>query len=249
MDKKLKITYDQKSIDNSNEKQIFKEKVKERLLNLKNKSEKEALLYSEQTKGMYSETKKSLNINSDLKNDNLTDCLHLFHFIDKEKNNIDANHKGRKIITYDINDITLDFLNSDIKNTDLTYSNLELSKIPEFLYDYIEINQFFQKQSKFMKKNKLFNQSIGITKLVVYELKKLIANKVECLNDIQELKATLRSEVEKEKELLILNQKKNKEKNQKIINQKHNNNIVKNGINSLNNALELKNQIELVDSN
>lgn len=248
--KKFKIKIDQKYADEDSESSIIREKehfkgmnlfnLKENPFKIKQKTEQKSILDSE-NKVIYKESKKSVKINTEMKSDNLMDCLHLLQFIDKDPNYSDSGYGARKTIKYDLNDITLDFLNSDQKREEFTFTDLESSRIPELLYFYIEIGQFFSKQSKFMKKNKLFTQTIGLSRRMMDEYKKLILEKIETINDIMELQDALVAEINKEAELLDSNYTKNKEKkNQDLLNDKLNSNFAKKGINGLNNALEQK---------
>ncbi len=260
MEKKNKIKFDQKTIDdisetnNFPEKEIFKDfsllNLKENPFKIREKRSEQMSIIDSDNKVIYSETKKSVKINSDMKNDNLIDYLNLLQFIDKEPTYQDSNphklHSGRYYINYDINDMTIDFLNSNKTNKELSHiSNFELSNYPEYLYLYFEINQFFNKQTKFIKKNKLFNQSIGMSRIIMENYKKIISEKVDFINDIIDLQNALISEIEKEAILLTSNHIKNKEKrNKEIFDKKLNSNFAKKGINGLNSALEKNSQTE-----
>jgi len=222
------------------EKELFKEinlfNIKKNPFIIKEEKEKKSVLDSE-NKVIYKESKKSVKINTDIKNDKLMDCLQLLQFIDKEPIYSESNNVSDSVFIYDINELTIDFLNSDQKREEFTFTNLDISKMPEYLYFYLVINQFFIKQSKFMKKNKLFTQTIGMSRIYTDEYKKIISEKVESINNIMELQDIIVSEINKEAELLDLNFIRNKEKkNQDLLNS----NFAKKGINGLNNALELK---------
>ena len=187
------------------------------------------------------ESKKSVKINTDNKNDNSINRTNSISYIDNP-NYSDSGYGARKMIQYDINDITMDFLKSDQTSHKISLIDIESSKIPELLYFYLEIGQFFNKQSKFMKKIKMFSQTIGLSRIIMDDFKRQIyLEKTEAINDIMELQDVLVSEINKEAELLDNNYNKNIEKkNQDILDKRLNSNFAKKGINGLNNALELK---------
>lgn len=244
--KQDKMKIDKKYIDEDLESKTLKEKELIQKMNLSNinenpfiikhKTGKKSIIDTNK-KVIHKDSKESMKTNKDNKNDNLMDCLHLLQFIDKDNKYIENNQASRPVNNYDINEVTMDFLNSDQKREEFTFTNLGISKIPEYLYFCIEINQFFDKQSEFMIKNKLFSQYIAMSRIVIEKYKKNISEKVDTINNISELQDILVSEINSEAELLDLNYMKNKEKkNQDLLNA----NFAKKGLNGLNNVLQLK---------
>lgn len=118
----------------------------------------------------------------------------------------------RDFNNYEINDITLDFLNENANKLrtkeleNFNFGKYDYSSIRDYVYFSLEINQYFKKQSKFMKKLKIFSQTIRLSKYVVFYFKQMILEKAEFISDIGHLQKLLIDEINKEAELLNLNQ-------------------------------------------